>query len=340
MPPEDTLFQSIAPEPQSSDAGDLEPVAPVAEPPESRPRPTPHKFKIMELASNSKLPAADKSRVVAAARRYGQWISDMAGLNDTGDAKVRGLVRILNEYKRYIELELIWDSEEDFLFRQRGQIKLDNSIVEEFLPWLVDPAIIPELSQIDCAAGPASAFAAAYFSTTLTAGSNSVGLNVRTKDQDFTLSRQAYIRASFDKEMPSGRTDEKGIWLAYLAAECKTNLDKTMFQEAAATSHDLKVAMPGSKYFLICEFLDMKPISSAGTDIDEVLILRGKRLASNKRERYSASVNRKRLRDEYVSYLDANPVREDTVLRFVEHLRGMLTSRDPGEDDVLKRGYF
>jgi hypothetical protein len=340
MTSEDALFHSIDPEPQSSEAGDLEPIAPVSEPPKSRPRPTPHKFKLAELLKNSKLPEIDRLRVEAALRRYDQWIDSMAQLSDTGDGKVQKLVQLLNDYKRYIELQLIWDSEADFLFRQRGQIKLDNSILEEFLPWLVDPAIIPALSGVDCSAGPASAFAAAYFSTTLMARSNSVGLNVRTKDQDFTLSRQAFIRASFDQAMPAARTDEEGIWLAYLAAECKTNLDKTMFQEAAATSHDLKVAMSGAKYFLICEFLDMRPISSAGTDIDEVLILRGKRLASNKRERYSTSANRRQLRDEYVAYLDQNPVREDIVIRFVEHLRSMFTSRDPGEDDVLKQGYF
>lgn len=339
MTSEDALFQSIDPGPQSSESGELEPVAPVSQPPESRPRPTPHRFKLTELLSNSKLPEIDQPRVEAALHRYDQWINSMAQLGGTGDAKARSLVRLLNDYKRYIELNVIWDSEADFLFRQRGQTKLDNSIIEEFLPWLVDPDIIAELSHVNCFAGPASAFAATYFSTTLTARSGSVGLNVRTKDQDFTLSRQAYIRASFDKMMPPG-SDEKGIWLAYLAAECKTNLDKTMFQEAAATSHDLKVAMPGARYYLICEFLDMTPISSAGTDIDEVLILRGKRLASNIRAHYSTSSNRKQLRGEYIAFLDRNPVREDVILRFVEHLRSILTSRDPGEGDVLERGYF
>jgi Bpu10I restriction endonuclease len=340
MTSEGALFQSIDPTPRPPEPADLEPIAPVSQPPESRPRPTPHKFKLTELLNNSRLPEIDRPRIEAALRRYDQWINSMTQLTVTGDAKVRALVQILNDYKRYVELEVIWDSKADFLFRQRGQTKLDNSIVEEFLPWLVDPGIIPALSGMDCFAGPASAFAATYFSTTLTARSNSVELNVRTKDQDFTLSRRAYIRASFDQGMPPDCSDLKGVWLAYLAAECKTNLDKTMFQEAAATSHDLKVAMPGAKYYLICEFLDMKPLSSAGTDIDEVLILRGKRLAANKRQRYSGSSNRKRLRGEYIEFLEQNTVREDVILRFVEHLRSLLTSRAPSEGDVLARGYF
>jgi hypothetical protein len=148
------------------------------------------------------------------------------------------------------------------------------------------------------------------------------------------------MRASFDKTLSSGGSEQQDFCLTYLAAECKTNLDKTMFQEAAATSHDLKIAVPAARYCLICEYLDMTPISSAGTDIDEVLILRGKRLASNVRSRYSTRANRVRFRSEFINYLDRNPVREDMILRFVEHLRTLLTRRDPLENDVPERGYF
>ena len=95
------------------------------------------------------------------------------------------------------------------------------------------------------------------------------------------------MRASFDDGFRSEYTDTRQTYIAYVAAELKTNLDKTMFQEATATSHDLRIAAPGSHYFLICEYLDMTPISSAGTDIDEVLVLRGRRIGSQNRKNYS-----------------------------------------------------
>src|SRR5258707_5790168 len=44
--------------------------------------------------------------------------------------------------------------------------------------------------------------------------------------------------------------------------------DKTMFQEACATAHDTKSAVAGAKYYLLCEWLDMTPVSTAPTDID------------------------------------------------------------------------
>lgn len=336
----DELFLSLQPEPRGDRTAPDEPLAPVGESTETRARPTPHESKLRELLANDKLKEIDRPRVRAALARYGEWITQMSSIRATGDEKVQLLVKSLNEYKRYLEIELVWDSPEDFLFRQRGQLKVDNSVLEEFLPWLVDPDIIPSLKEIDCFAGPAKAFAAVFFNTTITAPQGSLGLQVRTKDQDFTLSRQAHIKASFDEAFPTDRTDHKSVWLAYLAAECKTNLDKTMFQEASATSHDLKVAMPGSKYYLVCEYLDMTPISSAGTDIDEVLILRGKRLASNKRARYSTAAGRRNHKQEYLEYLDANPIRVDVVLRFVEHLSALIDHHDPIEKDALLRGYF
>lgn len=64
-----------------------------------------------------------------------------------------------------------------------------------------------------------------------------------------------------------------------------TNLDKTMFQEAVATSRDLKIAVPSSLYFLVCEYLDMTPVSITSTHIDDVLIVRKtKRMSSNIRQ--------------------------------------------------------
>ncbi|MGO1050924.1 Bpu10I family restriction endonuclease [Crossiella sp. CA198] len=320
--------------------GSNELLAPAGAPASERVRPTPHKSKLQELLANDKLPREDSARVATAVVRYDQWIADMEALATVGTDKVRDLVSLLNEYKRAIEIDLVWDSDHDFLFRQRGQLKVDNSVLEEFLPWLVDPEIIPALKNMDCFAGPASAFAAAYFQTAITAPLHSLGLRIRTKDQDFTLSRRAFVRASFDKNFPADATDNEAVWLAYLAAECKTNLDKTMFQSAIADAHDLKVAMPGSRYYIICEYLDMTPISTAGTDVDEVLVLRGKRLASNKRARYSTANGRRAHRDEYLDLLNRSPVRLSVVERFVEHLEGLINHSDPEEDDVVSRGYF
>ena len=303
-------------------------------------KPTPHGPKLKELSSNSKLPAEDHKAVASAISAYEKWISDMTSLKSNGEEKVKDLVKLLNGYKRKIDIDLIWDSQNDFLFRQRGQLKLDNSITEEFLPWLVDPAIIKGIDKNDIYAGPTSAFASTYFGSALSVHSKSPMLKVRAKDQDFTLSRPVFIAASFDKDFDSEQTNTQSVSLAYIAAECKTNLDKTMFQEASATAHDLKIAVPSSRYFLMCEFLDMTPISTSGTDIDEVLILRGKRMSSNIRKDYSSAESRKSSRDSYIDFYDSNPVRVDVIQRFVNHLSEVFNDSDPDEIDVVTKGFF
>ena len=302
--------------------------------------PRPHRDKLEGLLNNSKLPPGDLETVRQTIVRYEEWIEAMHRLELEGDEKVEALVGLLNEYKSFVELELIWDSEDDFLFRQRGQLKLDNSVIEEFLPRLVDPDIVPALGGKTYASGPKKTFSAAYFTATLAGPSKGVGLRLRTKDQDFTVGRTAYLRSSFDSAFTSKATETHEVYLAFVAAECKTNLDKTMFQEAVATAHDLKVAVTGSRYYVLCEWLDMTPISTRPTDIDEVIILRGKRMGSGIRSEYSSGAARKRSRDRYASFLAENPIRYSSILRFVDHMRSLFDASEPEGEDVVERGYF
>lgn len=301
--------------------------------------PTPHGEKLKILRDNPKLPKADEEKVTWIISEYTKWINDMNSLTTRGEEKVRNLVELLNEYKMKVELNLIWDSTENFLYRQKGQLKLDNSILEEWFPRLVDPEILEEIDIKNLSVGPSKAFSSAYFKNNLIAPGAHPMIEIRSKDQDFAIGQKVYIKSSFDKSFNTESSNTLQTFVAYLAAEIKTNLDKTMFQEAVATSHDLKIAAPGSKYFLICEYLDMTPISSAGTDIEEVLILRGKRTNSNERKKYSNAQYRKDNREEYAQRLSATPIREKVILHFINHIHKFLKV----DNDILnsvERGYF
>ena len=113
-----------------------------------------------------------------------------------------------------------------------------------------------------------------------------------------------------------------------------------MFQEAASTATDVKMAVPGAKYYLLCEWLDMTPISTNATSIDEVIVLRkGKRLASNIRSAFSTAEGRKKNRENFVEYLQSNPLSPVTFSRFLEHISRLIREED-AEEIVLNRGYF
>ena len=98
--------------------------------------------------------------------------------------------------------------------------------------------------------------------------------------------------------------------------------------------------MPGSHYFLICEFLDMTPISSAGTDITEVLVLRGKRTGSQIRKSYSSPEFRRANRASYEAQLDDTPIRLKVVQRFVERVRMILQNQVADLSHAVERGFF
>lgn len=302
--------------------------------------PTPHRDMLEKLLSNRKLPEGDLNSVRQTIRRYEAWTQAMDRIEAKGDQKVEALVRLLNEYKNSVELELIWDSEADFLFRQRGQLKLASSVLEEFLPRLADPDIIPSLEGKTYTRGPKTTFSAAYFTTTLTEPSKGVGLKLQTKDQDFTVGKTAYLRSSFDAEFPPDKTKTDKVYLAFIAAECKTNLDKSMFQGIAVAAHDLKVAIPGSKYYVLCEWLDMTPVDTRPTDIDEVIILRGKRMSAEDRSGLASRETRSRKREWYANYLVEYPIKYSRVLRFVKHMRSLFDDSEPEGEDIVERGYF
>ncbi len=299
--------------------------------------PTPHGDKLKALLQNEKLPNSDRTRIDKALERYHDWIEALRCL-PTGNSGIAEAVRLLNDYRLFLDLDVVFDSEDDFLYRQKGQLKLDSTVIEEFLPHLVSRAF-PDISE-SFSIGPHSCFAALYFTSTIRTSFGSPGAQVRTKNQDFTISKRLYLRASFHPDRAE-EVDTLEANLGYLCAECKTNLDKTMFQEACATAHDLKTAVPGAKYLLLCEWLDMTPISTAGTDIDEVLILRkAKRLGAQIRSAFATREGRISRRADFAKHLADHPFATEVFERFLTHIRVLLEDRDPDEDDVLVRGYF
>lgn len=299
--------------------------------------PTPHMDKLKALLRNPRLPTADKPRVEEAVQRYNDWISELQRIKPGQKNSVRQLVEATNRYKTFIELDLIFDSPENFLYRQKGQLKLDNTILEEFLPQLVYRSL--QLDNQTFEYGPRNTFAGLSFTSSIVDSGRGGHPRLRTKDQDFVLGKRLYMMTSFDKDFTQSEVIESH--LGYVCVECKTNLDKTMFQEAVATSRDLKIAVPSSLYFLVCEFLDMTPVSITSTQIDDVLVVRkAKRMSSNVRQEYRSAEARRKRRQAYVEFLESAKYYADVFERIIDKIQSMVEETDPETDKVLKQGHF
>ncbi|MBF2017793.1 MAG: Bpu10I family restriction endonuclease [Rivularia sp. T60_A2020_040] len=297
----------------------------------------PHYGKLIACLENPRLPDADKENVEESIKKYHEWIHELESVECSQVDTVNKLVEITNKYKRFIELNLIFDSTNNFLYRQKGQLKLDNTILEEFLPQLVFRSLrgIDESFEL----GPRNTFAGLSFLSSVGNLGEAAEPNIRTKNQDFILGKKLYIKTSFDSDFKNYKIIESH--LGYVCAECKTNLDKTMFQEAVATSRDLKIAIPGSLYFLICEFLDMTPVSIISTQIDDVLIVRKmKRMSSNIRQEYRTPEARRTHRQEYIEFLDASKYYPDVFQRMISKIQTLIDNTSPSVDKVLNQGHF
>ena len=299
--------------------------------------PTPHLDKLNALLRNQRLPDADRGRVEGSIQRYREWIKELEDVQGAQTEIVQQIVAATNRYKIFLELDLIFDSPEDFLYRQKGQLKLDNSILEEFLPHLLLKGLCLQNSGFEL--GPQKTFAGLSFMSSL----SNLGVGghpaLRSKNQDFSLSKRLYVMTSFDRDFSDAEQIESN--LGYVCVECKTNLDKTMFQEAVATSRDLKMAIPSSLYFLVCDFLDMTPVSISSTHIDDVLIVRKtKRMSSSVRQRYRNADERRRYRDEYVSFLDQSKYYADVFQRMLDKVQVLIDEVNPVENQVLEQGFF
>lgn len=302
-----------------------------------------HLEKLKKTLCSEKLPEIDKIKLNEAIKKYNEWIDKLNAVNETSvEATIKRMVDILNEYKLFIDLDLIFDSEDDFLYRQKGQLKLDNTIIEEFLPILTSKCIFKKYNRSDLNIdSQTSTFSSVYFNSSINNNIKAGGFSIKTKAQDFSISRKLYLKASESRNFENDKSETKETNIAYVVAECKTNLDKTMFQEAAATAHDLKTSVSGAKYFLLCDWLDMTPLSTATTNIDEIIVLRkARRLNSNIRKSYSVSSNRKEMRSQYSEYLISNPYSSEMFERFINHIFAMLDDEELIETEVLKLGYF
>jgi len=299
--------------------------------------PSPHGDKLIALLENSKFPKSDKDKAKEAIHKYQEWVASFEHISGNTSSKIEQCVRNLNSYKNFIEIDLIFSSKEDFLYRQKGQLKLDNSVLEEFLPLFVYCIFKDIIKEKQLVIGPTTCISGIRFDSSLINDKTGGGIELREKDQDFAISKKLFIQASHYENFQYSTIKETSI--AYLACECKTNLDKTMFQEASATALDLKSTVPSAKYLLLCEWLDMTPISTSTTAIDEIIILRkAKRLGSQERKDFSTYQERQEKLTQYRDFILSHPFAIDTFTRFIEHIESLIIDAEEGA--ILTRGYF
>lgn len=295
------------------------------------PRPTPHLDKLTAAIANEKC-HEDVALLREALDAYRTWIEKNNSLQSKGRQRVADLVVNLNEYKDYLEVELIAGRGSAFIKRQKGQLKLDNSVIEEFLPYLVVPEIIEGLPDTPILLGPHKTFLNLNLAPpSLATFDGPPEALVKTKDQDFIIGKTVFYKFSSDSKFKKRCTAEGRFALAALVAECKTNFDKTMFSEAIGTAITLKQTCPQARYYVLAEYLDMVPEDTRLTSLNNVYPLRKcKRLAPGKRH----------ITKEIGAQHRDFPIDADVIWQFTEEIQHFVHSIWYDPEKAIKRGSF
>ncbi len=290
----------------------------------------PHRDKLLAAIKNPKA-KADKTLLEEAFRQYEIWSDKLTNLTSKGDRRVEEMTSLLNEDKDFLEVDLIAKKGSPFIKRQKGQLKLDNSIIEEFLIHLVSDDILKGLPK-GIETGSQTAFMSLTFRPSTIEGLiKEPEIVLKQKDQDFTIGKSIYYQFSPNEKFDKKVTANGKLFLAVLAAEVKVNYDKTMFQECAGTAYRLKQGCPLSKYYALVEYLDMKPEDVRLTDIDNVFLLRKtKRLPFEKRSIFEE------VRDQHRDF----PISSDVMKRFVKEMQDFISSTWYDPEQALNRGSF
>ncbi len=155
---------------------------------------TPHREKLIAAIENPKT-NGDRILLKEAFLAYEIWIAKLKGLQSTGETRINEMTALLNEYKDFLEVDLIATKGSDFLKRQKGQLKLDNSVLEEFLIHLVNPAVLNNLPNFNLETGPKTAFMSLAFRPSKISNLNEKPeVILKVKDQDFTIGKTVHYK--------------------------------------------------------------------------------------------------------------------------------------------------
>ena len=111
---------------------------------------TPHLNAIRSALKNTLL-ENDYALIEQIEEAYDEWRKELDSIQDSGLNAVEPMVRALN--KDRVEIDLIMTRGSETLRRQKGQLKIENTIMEEFLISLFVKAV-PKLAELPLTIGP------------------------------------------------------------------------------------------------------------------------------------------------------------------------------------------
>lgn len=222
-----------------------------------------HKIRIERNARNKKLLREIKVG-------YDAWKKKNLDITGTSKNDIEKKVKLFNEYKDFID-QPKFRKEAGNRYGFTSQSQLHSSALEEFMFYLFKD--IDKLKDKHINWGRTHAYTNLYFAPpSIDEFEKSSNIVINVKDQDFSISKEIVVKSRVSNNK---NWQEREIYVPIVSIECKTYLDKTMYEGSVATAEKIKKGNPYCIFLIVTETyqvsLDVDPRCSS---IDQIYVLR------------------------------------------------------------------
>jgi len=222
-----------------------------------------YKIRVEKRLENKKL--LDEIKI-----KYHKWKEDNLKITGTTKEDIKEKVKLLNIYKTFIDQpEFKKESGNKYGFTSQSQ--LHSSVIEEFMYYLFKD--IGKLTNKHIYWGRTQAYTNLYFAPpSIDAFEESSNIVINVKNQDFSISKEVILKSRVSN---NENWQENKIYVPIVSIECKTYLDKTMYEGSVSTAEKIKRGNPYCIFLIVTETyevsLDVDPKYSS---IDQIYVLR------------------------------------------------------------------
>lgn len=193
-----------------------------------------------------------------------KFYCEYINFNNATSKKLSIAVKALNKYKNFVRKQSTFSA----------QSKFEPTVIEEFICQVLKTKFGNDVLRY----GSVKAYSSLYFSyLSKDDFKRGVSLKLNIKDQDVGIYKRAVVQ--IDDE------EKYNVYIPIVCIECKTYLDKTMYEGSVATASKIKIGNPQCLFFIVTETYEVtSDVDIEMTQIDDIYILRKQRRRNGNNE--------------------------------------------------------
>jgi hypothetical protein len=248
-------------------------------------------------------------------KHYLEWKQLNSNITGTLKSDVSKKVKLLNKYKNFIN-QSKFKKEKGRTTGFIHQDKLHSTVTEEFLYYLFKDIASLEDKHINF--GPTEAYSNLYFAPpNIDAFEDRSNIVINVKNQDFSISKEVILKSRVSN---NENWQESKIYVPIVSIECKTYLDKTMFEGSVSTAEKVKKGNPYCIFLIVTETYDVSlDVDPKYSLIDQIYVLRKQKRQKGKEKQL-------------------NPIHEDIVYDLFKFVKTHISSEWYNVQERIQKG--